>query len=65
MKRYSVEIRETSSKDVEVNAENREEAIEKVKKMHENEEVILTASDFTGAEFNIVTVVNENVEEDA
>ena len=54
-KEYEVEIRETLSKVVKVKAENKTEAIDKVEKMHRNEEIVLSGDDYTGyPEFEVL-----------
>jgi hypothetical protein len=51
MKEYEIRIEEILQRTINVEAENKEEAIEKVKEMYRNEEVVLTADDFAGVEF--------------
>ena len=51
---YSIEISETLSRIVDVTADNKAEALAKVEKMHENEEVVLEPEDFIEAEFKVV-----------
>ena len=48
-----IEIVETLNNIVEVNAENEQEALSKVRDMYRNEEVILYADDFIDTKFNI------------
>ena len=50
---FQIEIVETLSNIVEVNAENEQEALLKVRDMYRNEEVILYADDFIDTKFNI------------
>ena len=50
---FQIEIVETLSYIVEVNAENEQEALSKVRDMYRNEEVILYADDFIDTKFNI------------
>ncbi|MGP5010447.1 DpnD/PcfM family protein [Psychrobacter glacincola] len=50
---FQIEIVETLSNIVEVNAENEQEALSKVRDMYRNEEVILYADDFIDTKFNI------------
>ena len=50
---FQIEIAETLSNIVEVNAENEQEALSKVRDMYRNEEVILYADDFIDTKFNI------------
>ena len=54
MDRYKVEITETLQKTVEVEANNKEEALDKVMKMYKNEEVILDYNDFVDLDFKNV-----------
>ena len=44
--KYKVNVEELLSRIVEVEAENKEEAEEKVREMYMNEEIVLDASDF-------------------
>ena len=50
---FQIEIVETLSNIVEVNAENEQEALSKVRDMYRNEEIILYADDFIDTKFNI------------
>ena len=43
---YSVEITETLSRTIEIEADNRGSAKEKVKQLYRDEEIVLTADDF-------------------
>ena len=53
MKKFKVEITETLQKTVEVEADNKEEAVHKVMKMYKNEEVILNDNDFIDVDFRV------------
>ncbi len=55
MGKFKVEVQEVSSKIIEVEAEELDEAIEQIKKMYLNEEIILNHDDFLGAciEFSV------------
>lgn len=48
MKTFSISITEVLKTTVETHAENLEEAIQNVKDQYRNQEIILTADDFTG-----------------
>ena len=50
---FQIEIVETLNNIVEVNAENEQEALSKVRDMYRNEEVILYPDDFIDTRFNI------------
>ena len=50
---FQIEIVETLSNIVKVNAENEQEALSKVRDMYRNEEVILYPDDFIDTKFNI------------
>ena len=52
MTKHKVKIREGLERDVVVEAENEGEAIEKVKEMYRNEEVILGSEDFSYEDFS-------------
>ncbi len=54
MPKFKVQITETNQKIVEVDAKDKDDAIDKVERMYRNEEIVLTADDFCGAEFEIV-----------
>ena len=49
--KYKVNVEELLSRIVEVEAENEEDAEEKVREMYRNEEIVLNASDFQGVEY--------------
>lgn len=50
---FQIEIVETLSNIVEVNAENEQEALLKAQDMYRNEEVVLYPDDFIDTKFNI------------
>lgn len=50
---YKVEILETLSKVIEVDAESEDEAISKIRKDYKDEKVVLDAEDYLGTEFSI------------
>ena len=50
---FQIEIVETLSNIVKVNAENEQEALLKVRDMYRNEEVVLYPDDFIDTKFNI------------
>lgn len=52
-KTYKVEVTETLQRIVEVKANSKEDAIEKVIEMYGNEEIVLDWQDFVGNEFEI------------
>lgn len=54
MKTFKVVITETSSKIVEVQANNKNEALETVKEMYENCEVVLDWNDFDEVDYTII-----------
>lgn len=55
MPKFKVQITETSQRIVEVNAKDKNTAIDKAEKMYRNEDIVLTADDFVpDAEFEIV-----------
>ena len=51
MKNYFIEIKETLKRVVSIEAENLEEAFEKVEDEYNNEEIVLSACDFDGVSF--------------
>lgn len=46
MKKFNIEIQEFLSRTIEIEAENTEDAILKVKKMYHNTEIVLDSSDY-------------------
>ena len=50
-KKYEIEIIEMLQRIVEVKAENEEEALDRIKKMYRNEEIVLDERDFVDVEF--------------
>ena len=50
---FQIEIVETLNNILEVNAENEQEALLKVRDMYRNEEVVLYPDDFIDTKFNI------------
>lgn len=52
--KYKVEITESLQKTIEVEADNKEDALYKVMKMYKNEEVILDDNDFVDLDFKNV-----------
>ena len=51
--KYSVEVKETLFRLVEVEAESMNEAKEITEKLYKNEEIVLTADDFKGVNFSV------------
>lgn len=51
--KYKIKIIETLSKVVEIEAENKDKAFDKVQEMIRNEEIVLTADDFEERELDI------------
>lgn len=51
--KYSVTIEETLSRTVEIEAENKQDAIDKVKKQYDNESIVLDADDFSEVVFGV------------
>ena len=56
MKEYAVRITETLHKDVYIEAESEEQAVEQAKKNYKNQDYILDADNFKGVEFEIVNL---------
>lgn len=54
MSKYKVEITGYLQKTIEVEAASESEAISLAKDMYNNEEVVLSADDFTDKEFNVI-----------
>ena len=49
--KYKVTIEEKLVKEIEVEVENFDEALEKVKDMYDNSEIVLSADDFSKVDF--------------
>ncbi len=56
MKKYEVTIYETLSRSVEVEANDVDEAREKVRNMYIDEEIVLDSSDYVDTEFEVETI---------
>lgn len=50
---YKVEIKETLSKIIEIEADNEEGAIKEAKKRYINEDILLSAEDYVETEFSM------------
>lgn len=59
METFKIEIQELLSKTIEIQAENIEEAIEKVNQMYKNEEIVLDYSNFVDKKIIPQTLMNE------
>ena len=51
MKTYAIEIKETLSKVIEIEANTEEEALQKIKDLYQKESIVLDAEDFVTVEF--------------
>jgi hypothetical protein len=51
MKTYKIEVKETLSRIIEINANSIDEALENVQKIYKNEEIILDNDDFVEVDF--------------
>ena len=51
---YKVEIKETLSRIIDIEADNEEGAIREVKKQYMNEDVVLNSEDYIDTEINII-----------
>lgn len=54
MNRYKIYIKEALSRVVEIKAESSRDALEEVKRMYSNEEIILDDGDYDCTDFSIV-----------
>lgn len=57
MKKYLVEITETSQKQITVSANSREEAEQKIRERYRNEEIILNENDYVDTDFHVIKEV--------
>ena len=55
MKTFTIEVTETSSRLVKVQASDSESAVKLVKEMYDNQDIILDYTDFNNIEFTDVT----------
>lgn len=51
--KYSVTIEETLSRTVEIEADSKQDAIEKAKKQYKNEDIVLDVDDFSEVVFGV------------
>lgn len=56
MKTYKIRIIETLSRDVEISAEDIDDAFDEIEHKHQSGEIVLDADDFQGVEFIKVSV---------
>lgn len=54
MNRYKIHIKESLSRIVEIKAETSNEALEEVKRMYRNSEIVLDDGDYDSVDFNVV-----------
>lgn len=54
MKKYLVEITETSQRQVTVSANSRVEAEQKIKERYDNEEIVLNENDYVDVDFHVI-----------
>lgn len=54
MSRYKIYIKETLSRIVNIKAETPQDALEEVKRMYRNSEIVLDDGDYDGVDFNVV-----------
>ena len=53
-KKFTVEVTETLQRQVEIEAENEQEALQKVKELYRDEEIVLGWQDFIENDFQII-----------
>lgn len=51
--KYSVTIEETLSRTLEIEAESKQDAIDKIKKQYKNDDIVLDADDFSEVIFGV------------
>lgn len=54
MKKYNVSIKESLKREVSIEANSKEDALRKIKKKYDAEEIILDSFDFLSTEFEVV-----------
>lgn len=62
MKKYQVQIKETLSEIVDIEANNEEEAIEKVEKQYNDKQIVLEPCSYKGTNFEIYKSEKEQIE---
>lgn len=60
MEKYTIEIKETLSRIMEVEAPTKEEAFEKLKALYDAEEIVLDASNFVDVDYIDVNCQKDN-----
>ena len=53
-KKFVVEVTETLQRQVEIEADNEQEALQKAKELYRDEEIVLDWQDFVGNDFQII-----------
>lgn len=53
-KKFTVEVTETLQRQVEVEADSEQEALQKVKDLYRDEEIVLTWEDFVENDFQVI-----------
>ena len=54
MKTYAVVVTETLQRTITINANNKEEALDKVQEMYDTEEIVLDSSDYQDTKIEVV-----------
>jgi hypothetical protein len=55
MEKYQVEITETLQRVIEVHAESPDDAVDKVRALYKNEEIVLDSSDYMDTEISLLS----------
>ncbi len=61
MSMHIVEIKEVLARVVEIEANSKEEALEKASQMYHNEEIVLDDGDFIGQKITYITQENKDI----
>lgn len=61
MKKYKIIITETLKKELEIEAESKDKALEFVKEKYRDEEIVLSADDFVDVDFKVKETRNKNL----
>lgn len=64
MKKYDITITETLVRHVDIEADSREEALEKANEQYENSEIVLDADDYTSTLIEVFKEKEESIEDD-
>ena len=59
--KYTIEVEETLSKTIEIDAKSESEALEKANKQYKNADIILSGDDYVGHEIRVLHTHRKNM----